>query len=113
MMCWDYASDVADISMGDIWKLCKPGEPGWNAGIVRTDKGESLMDLAVSKGYVKVQPLDEELILNGTIGLEEKKHGNSLRFAGRIKHGWPVPDFGYQPTGHLHPLVGSKPTYSS
>ena len=113
MMCIDYAADLADISLGDIWRLAKPGELGWNAGLIRTDRGNELMDLAVKKGYLNIRPLDEELILVGTIGLEEKRHGNSLRFAGRIKHGWPVPDFGYLPTGHLHPLVGNKPTYSS
>lgn len=113
MMCLDYAADLADVSLGDIWKLAKPGEAGWNAGLVRTDKGNELVELAVKKGYINVRPLDEEMILTGTIGLEEKRHGSSVRFAGRVKHRWPVPDFGYKPTGHLHPLIGVKPTYSS
>lgn len=112
MMCLDYAADVADISLGDIWKLAKPGESGWNAGLVRTERGNDLIELALKKGYIDIKPLDEEMILTGTIGLEEKRHGSSVRFAGRIKHGWPVPDFGYQPTGHLRPLIGVKPTYS-
>jgi coenzyme F420 hydrogenase subunit beta len=113
MMCLDYAADVADISLGDIWKLCKPGERGWSAGLIRTDRGQELMDLAIQKEYIHIQPLDEEMILTGTIGLEEKRHGSSVRFAGRIKHGWPVPEFGYEPTGHLYPFVGGKSTCSS
>ncbi len=113
MMCLDYAADLADISLGDIWKLAKPGERGWNAGLVRTEKGAELINLAIQREYIKTRPLDEEMILTGTIGLEEKRHGSSVRFADRIKHGWPVPDFGYKPTGHLHPIIGIKPTYSS
>lgn len=113
MMCLDYAADLADISLGDIWKLAKPGEAGWNAGLVRTETGEQLVNTAVSKGYVFIKPLDEWMILSGTIGLEEKRHGSSVRFAGRAKHGWPVPDFGYEPTGHDKPLVGTRPTHSS
>jgi len=112
MMCIDYAADLADVALGDIWKLAQPGELGWNAGLVRTDAGEELMRIAVEKGYLNVKPLDPEMILSGTIGLEEKRHGSSVRFAGRIKHGWPHPEFGYEPTGHLHPLIGVKPTYS-
>jgi coenzyme F420 hydrogenase subunit beta len=113
MMCLDYAADLADISLGDIWKLAKPGEPGWNAGLVRTNKGSELIELALKKGYINIRSLDEEMILSGTIGLEEKRHGSSVRFADRIRFGWPVPDFGYQPTGHLKPLIGVKPRYSS
>ena len=81
--------------------------------MVRTNTGNDLIDLAIKKGYIEVRPLDEQLILDGTIGIEEKRHGSSVRFAERIKHGWPVPDFGYEPTGHLKPLIGVKPTYSS
>jgi len=113
MMCLDYAADLADISIGDIWKLAKGGEAGWNAALIRTDIGQELVDLAVKKNYLHVQPLEEDMLLNGTIGVEMKKHGNSTRFAGRIKHGLPVPEFGYQPTGHLHPFKkGTKPKHS-
>lgn len=113
MMCLDYSADLADVSLGDIWRLAKLGEAGWNAGLIRTQTGKELVDLAIEKGYVFTKPLEEDMILSGTIGLEEKRHGSSVRFAGRIKNGWPVPEFGYKPTGHLHPLTGSKPTYSS
>ena len=111
-MCLDYASDVADISLGDIWKIAEPGDPGWNAGLIRTDRGRELIDLALKKKYIQIKPLDEQSILEGTIGLEEKRHGASVRFADRVRFGWPTPDFGYKPTGHLHPLIGVKPTYS-
>ena len=112
MMCLDYAADLADISLGDIWKLAKAGEAGWNAALVRTPIGQELIDLAVKKGYLHVQPLDVEMMVTGTIGLEMKKHGNFSRFADRIKHGCPVPEFGYLPTAHLHPFEGAKPTHS-
>jgi len=100
-MCWDYAADLADISLGDgPWLV----EPQWNAVLTRTEIGEKLLDNAAKAGYIETKPLKEYLLLTGTQGIESKKHGSSAKYANRIKHGWPVPDYGYRPTGHTKPF---------
>ncbi|MBI4495807.1 MAG: Coenzyme F420 hydrogenase/dehydrogenase, beta subunit C-terminal domain [Deltaproteobacteria bacterium] len=111
-MCLDYSADLADISVGDIWTLSEPGEPGWNAVLTRTAPGEELLKQAEAEGAVVLKPLDPELILSGTVGLKSKLVSNTYRFANRIRFHWPVPDYGYPPTGYLRPWLGKKATWS-
>lgn len=111
-MCLDYSSDLADISVGDIWTISKPGELGWNAMLVRTELGEKTLERAVAEGHIVTRPLDPELILYGTVGLKSKLISNSYRYAQRIRFGWTVPDYGYKPTGYQRPLIGKRATWS-
>jgi coenzyme F420 hydrogenase subunit beta len=111
-MCLDYSSDLADISVGDIWTLSEPGELGWNAILVRTDEGEKVVTQAEMQEYIYTKDLDPDLILYGTVGLKSKLVSNSYRFANRVRFGWPVPDYGYEPTGFRRPLIGKKAIWS-
>lgn len=113
MMCIDYVVDFVDILFGDIWRLVKFGELGWNVGLICIDRGNELMDFVVEKGYFNIWLLDEELIFVGMIGLEEKRYGNLFCFVGRIKYGWFVFDFGYLFMGYFYFLVGNKLIYLS
>jgi coenzyme F420 hydrogenase subunit beta len=62
--CSDYTASFADISVGNIGN-----EEGWNTVIVRTEKGQSIFDSAVKKGYIETKELEQEkreLVLNIT-----------------------------------------------
>lgn len=111
-MCLDYAAVLADVSVGDIWTIAEADGLGWNALLARTDVGEKLLADAVAAGHIRTKPLDPELVLTGTVGLKSKLVSNTYRFANRIRFGWPVPDYGYQPTGHERPLLGKRATWS-
>jgi dihydroorotate dehydrogenase electron transfer subunit len=62
--CSDYTASFADLSIGKFGS-----KEGWNTVIVRTDSGKKVIDLAVEKGFIEVEPLEhamEELILDLT-----------------------------------------------
>ena len=111
-MCLDYSADLADISVGDIWTLSEPGELGWNAILIRTDRGINTVKKAEKGGYIHTKPLNPDLILYGTVGLKSKLISNTYRFANRIRFGWPVPDYGYEPSGYKEPLLGKRAIWS-
>jgi len=52
--CPDLTAEFADISVGSI------GSPaGWSTVLVRTDKGEELLNAAIKKGYLEIKDLKE------------------------------------------------------
>jgi coenzyme F420 hydrogenase subunit beta len=53
-LCTDFSAELADISVGGL------GLNGWTFTILRTEKGEELFDKAVSKGFIKTRPVEEE-----------------------------------------------------
>lgn len=96
-MCCDYAADLADLSLGDI---CHPQDikkriPNWNSLIVRTEKGERLVEEAGKAGVIETSPL-EEASFYGNVGFEMKKHGSVYTFLERKRCGWPVPNYHYE-----------------
>jgi coenzyme F420 hydrogenase subunit beta len=57
LMCVDFTSELADISVGDVFAVGKT-DPRWTAILVRTKKGNEIIDGAVKKGYIKVEDYD-------------------------------------------------------
>ena len=53
-MCEDMTGETADLSVGTL-----EGEPSWNTVIVRTQKGEALLDAAVKEGLLETGELPE------------------------------------------------------
>jgi coenzyme F420 hydrogenase subunit beta len=52
--CPDLTAEFADISVGSI------GSPaGWSTVLVRTDKGEELLNAAIKKGHLEIKDLKE------------------------------------------------------
>jgi coenzyme F420 hydrogenase subunit beta len=95
--CYDFAAELADISIGDPIDD-KGGHPeGWSAMIVRTPLGQELLQGAEKAGYVKTEPIEANLFRR-TPGLILKKYGAIHRILKRKDFGWPVPDFGYDIT---------------
>jgi coenzyme F420 hydrogenase subunit beta len=56
-VCPDMTSEFADLSVGTV-----EGLDGWNTVIVRTDRGEALVDLAQKKNTLETRPLPRESI---------------------------------------------------
>ncbi len=89
-ICYDYAAEVADISLGETQHLDK--KMAHNAALVRTETGKEIFDGAVEEGYVVAQAVDEKFIFNHT-GLERKKYANLMRIEWYRQHGLPTPDY--------------------
>jgi coenzyme F420 hydrogenase subunit beta len=98
MMCLDWSSEVADISVGDHFVAPKGGEVflGETAFIVRSAFGEKLIKDSEEKGYIRTQPLEIEGIF-GSPGFEFKKHSAGYRWIQRRRYGWSIPDYQYEP----------------
>ncbi len=94
LMCTDFSAELADISVGDIFQAVGDN-PRWSGAIVRTTIGEQLIDGAVTKGFIHVEPHNPDLVPASGYGWEMSKHASMYRLMERKKHGWPVPDFQY------------------
>ena len=97
LMCIDWSSELADVSVADYWG---PGIPergknlGWSSIMIKTKKGEDIVRDAEAKGYLLTQPTDDRYLLLHT-GLYQKKHGSVHNIMQRKRYGWPVPDYHY------------------
>ncbi|MGY4707363.1 Coenzyme F420 hydrogenase/dehydrogenase, beta subunit C-terminal domain [Candidatus Bipolaricaulota sp. J31] len=57
LLCDDYTARDADISAG-----VAAAAPGWTVLVVRTERGERMLEEAERKGYVEVAPAPEEVL---------------------------------------------------
>lgn len=89
-LCFDYASELADISLGETQHLDK--SLAHNAALIRTEIGREIFEGAATKGYIEAKDVDEDMIVNHT-GLERKKYANALRLEWYRKHNLPAPDY--------------------
>jgi len=89
-VCYDYAAEVADISLGETQHLDK--KSAHNAALVRTDLGKEIFHGALQKGHIHAQEVEEHFIINHT-GLERKKYANLIRIDWCRLHGLPTPDY--------------------
>ncbi len=92
LMCFDYTSELADISLGDYFyqQEMKRGMPGITAIMVRTDIGKRLVEGAQRANYIATEPCEKENFFMGQF--EAKKHAGSYHIFTRRKHGWPTPN---------------------
>jgi coenzyme F420 hydrogenase subunit beta len=54
-VCLDMTGEFSDLSVGTV-----EGEEGWNTVLVRTERGEDLLDLAGRDGAIETRPYPEE-----------------------------------------------------
>ncbi len=74
-LCPDMTCEWADISVGAY-----EGKSGWNTLIVRTKKGEELINSAISEGYLTVEEFPNENLTHLTKGsVGKKKRGLAKR----------------------------------
>lgn len=57
LSCYDPISELADISVGST-----EHDPGWNTLVVRTRKGQQLVEESVAAGVLKLKPYPQELL---------------------------------------------------
>lgn len=93
-ICYDYAAELADISLGEADK-----KKAHNAALVRTETGSRVFDRALEKGYIVAEDVEEHHIINHT-GTERKKYANLIRIEWCRQHRLPTPD--YPPPSFLY-----------
>lgn len=67
-MCPDMTCEWSDVSVGAF-----EGKPGWNTLIIRTPKGENLVNTAVSKGFLEIENFPGQNLAHLTAGAANKK----------------------------------------
>jgi coenzyme F420 hydrogenase subunit beta len=91
-MCYDYANDLADVSVGDYFAPeMRRGVPGLSAAIMRTETGKKLVKDAELANYISTQPIDRDNFFRGLF--EQKKHGGAFHILKRREYGWETPDY--------------------
>lgn len=102
IMCYDYANDLADVSVGDYWGLeMTRGVPGLSAAILRTDIGQKLVNSAEKAKYVGTEPTERDNFYKGSF--EQKKHAGVFITLKRREYGWQTPDF-HMPLEYPKPM---------
>jgi coenzyme F420 hydrogenase subunit beta len=95
LMCIDWSAESADISCGDIFTPIQEQNRKWTGVLVRTSKGQEIIDGAAKKGHLTLKDLDPTPLPSSGLGWEAKKHAAMYRLMQRKKYGWPVPDYQY------------------
>ena len=67
-LCPDMTAEWADISVGAF-----EGKSEWNTLIIRSEKGEQLVDAAVKEGYLELNDFPSESLEHLTLGAGNKK----------------------------------------
>jgi coenzyme F420 hydrogenase subunit beta len=67
-LCPDMTAEWADVSVGAY-----EGKPGWNTLIIRSEKGEALVEEALGEGYLILDELPESSLAHLTEGAEGKQ----------------------------------------
>ncbi len=96
LMCIDFSSELADISLGDVF-IPLEDDPRWNAVLIRSKIGEELIKGAVKEGYIEIREYNPEMITSSGLGWEAKRHANAYRLIQRKRFKWPTPNYGYIP----------------
>ncbi len=67
-LCIDFTSEFSDISVGSVGT-----EDGWSTVVVRSEKGEKLLENAINLGYLEVTDQVELDGIKKNVGLKKKK----------------------------------------
>ncbi len=87
-LCLDFASELADISVGSI------GSPrGWSTVIVRSKLGEEVVTRAEAAGEIETREVDEEQLAKLAEVAGKKIERNTRRILGRARQGMSIPHF--------------------
>ena len=83
LVCPDMTSELADVSSGNL-----EGEPQWNTIIVRTEKGEALIENAVTDGWLVTKEMPQENLehLTFAAGNKKKRALSKARAAGLLNN---------------------------
>jgi coenzyme F420 hydrogenase subunit beta len=83
LMCPDETNELADISLGDAWIPELKGETkGESVVVVRTKKGEEILNSALSAGVITLKPIRCQIVKNSqAVPLKFKKNDIGVRLA--------------------------------
>ena len=102
-VCVDGMGDHADISVGDYWHASEDGypefedEPGRSVILVRTHRGQEVLEAAASAGILTLQSVDLDAVAHIQPLQVERKRMLAARLAGRLLAGRPIPRYpGYK-----------------
>ena len=98
LLCTDYTSELADISVGDPWLRDKKGNyshpEGYSMTLVRSSQGQRMLDLAAEAGDLATLPLSLQQCRTSTQGMKSEKRMSALiRIQSRKRKGLPTPDY--------------------
>ena len=81
LLCTDLTNELADISFGDAWApIYEERKKGWSLVLVRTKKGQKLIENMRRKKIVKLTPISEQKAINmHSHMLDFKKRGAFIR----------------------------------
>lgn len=82
-MCWDATGEFSDLSFGDAWlpELVGCDKQGTSMVIARTEKGQSLLNRAVSHQRIVLQEIADEDVLRARGAWKSKKQYRALKLA--------------------------------
>ena len=102
-MCMDQLNELADISIGDEWRVRLRGDvQGWSYIITRTQIGDEIIKRSVDRGALSVENSSLETLYGGQNSTMIFKKRGTVAF-GKIQHmlGKPIPN--YLKRQKLHP----------
>jgi coenzyme F420 hydrogenase subunit beta len=103
-VCWDFSSELADISVGDIFlPINHIRFPKYTCIITRTKVGKTLIDGAEKSSYIRTSTLGKSGF-SYNIGLETKKRMAARCIMHRKHENLPFPNYHYD-VSHEPPVV--------
>jgi coenzyme F420 hydrogenase subunit beta len=99
-ICLDMTSELADVSVGMY-----EARAGWNTLIIRSEKGARLVDEAVGKGFLEIEPMPDDAVRHLSAAAAAKKE-RSLRIL--IQRGLINTDDGRHAAVRVPPAVVEK-----
>ncbi|MFX1411670.1 MAG: Coenzyme F420 hydrogenase/dehydrogenase, beta subunit C-terminal domain [Promethearchaeota archaeon] len=95
LACYDESNELADISLGDAWlPVLKKERKGKSIIVVRTRKGEEILNRALSAGAIHLEPVRSEKVkCSQAEPLKFKKTDISVRLAMIQFFGRKTPNF--------------------
>ena len=100
LLCTDYSAELSDITVMDPWIRDASGnhpyQEGWSLLLSRTERGQALIDRAVTDHSLHVEKIDRALLASQfDPAVKTKKKGAFIRIKQRLADGLPVPDYGF------------------
>jgi coenzyme F420 hydrogenase subunit beta len=74
LVCPDMTSEWADISVGVL-----EGEPDWNTLVIRSEKGNEIVEKAVSEGWLQTRGISEESLAHLAFAASNKRRRSLIK----------------------------------
>ena len=74
LVCPDMTSEWADVSVGVL-----EGEPEWNTLVIRSEKGNEIVEKAVSKGWLQTRQIPEESLAHLAFAASNKRKRSLIK----------------------------------